>query len=115
MFLHVIKGIINNSCSIYNCRDSYSDNRNTKYITRYFFSIIAYTTSRIYSCISNLNSFIIPLPNFKEQNIVVMYLREKISEYDKILDNIKMQIEKLKEAKQSLISEAVTGKIEILD
>ncbi len=65
--------------------------------------------------ISNLNSFIIPLPNFKEQNIVVMYLREKISEYDKILDNIKMQIEKLKEAKQSLISEAVTGKIEILD
>ena len=65
--------------------------------------------------ISNLNSFIIPLPNFKEQNIVVMYLREKISEYDKILDNIKMQIEKLKEAKQSLISEAVTGKIEILN
>lgn len=65
--------------------------------------------------ISNLNSFIIPLPNFKEKNIVVMYLREKISEYDKILDNIKMQIEKLKEAKQSLISEAVTGKIEILD
>ena len=46
--------------------------------------------------ISNLNSFIIPLPNFKEQNIVVMYLREKISEYDKILDNINIQIKKNK-------------------
>lgn len=64
--------------------------------------------------IGNLNSFIIPLPNFEEQNIVVMYLKEKISEYDNVLDNIKIQIEKLKEAKQSLISEAVTGKIEIL-
>ena len=33
----------------------------------------------------------------------------------KILNNTKNQIQKLKEAKQSLISEAVTGKIEILD
>ena len=31
------------------------------------------------------------------------------------MNDIKYQIEKLKEAKQSLISEAVTGKIEILD
>ena len=33
----------------------------------------------------------------------------------KLIDNTKLQIKKLKEAKQSLISEAVTGKIEILD
>ena len=34
---------------------------------------------------------------------------------DNIIEQVKKQIEKLKEAKQSLISEAVTGKIEILD
>ena len=32
-----------------------------------------------------------------------------------MINNMKKQIEKLKEAKQSLISEAVTGKIEILE
>ena len=32
-----------------------------------------------------------------------------------LVSKVKTQIEKLKEAKQSLISEAVTGKIEILD
>ena len=31
------------------------------------------------------------------------------------IDKLKYQIEKLKEAKQSLISEAVTGKIEVLN
>jgi len=31
------------------------------------------------------------------------------------MDNFHLIIQKLKEAKQSLISEAVTGKIEILD
>lgn len=65
--------------------------------------------------IGNLNSFIIALPNEKEQDIIVKYLCNKTLKYNSIIDKLKGQIEKLKEAKQSLISEAVTGKIEILD
>lgn len=55
------------------------------------------------------------LPDMEEQNKLVEYLDLKIDLINKNECNILKQIEKLKEAKQSLISEAVTGKIEILD
>ena len=51
----------------------------------------------------------------KEKEKIIKYLNEKEIEIKYIIDKTKQQIEKLKEAKQSLISEAVTGKIEILD
>ena len=50
-----------------------------------------------------------------EKEKIIKYLNEKEIEIKYIIDKTKQQIEKLKEAKQSLISEAVTGKIEILD
>lgn len=65
--------------------------------------------------IGNLNNFIIALPNEKEEEVIVKYLCNKTSKYNSIIDKLKEQIGKLKEAKQSLISEAVTGKIEVLD
>ena len=54
-------------------------------------------------------------PNFNEQEIISSYINIKLNNIDEFKTKIKLQIEKLKEAKQSLISEAVTGKIEILD
>ena len=50
-----------------------------------------------------------------EQVEICEFLELKLHYMNKILNNTKNQIQKLKEAKQSLISEAVTGKIEILD
>lgn len=50
-----------------------------------------------------------------EKRIIIEYLKEKELETTCVIEKIRKQIEKLKEAKQSLISEAVTGKIEILD
>ena len=49
-----------------------------------------------------------------EQQVIVNYLDQKTKEIDIAIEKIKAQIDKLKEAKQSLISEAVTGKIKIL-
>ena len=57
----------------------------------------------------------IVLPNLEQQYEINQYLNLKIKEIDRVINKTKLQIEKLKEAKQSLISEAVTGKIEILD
>lgn len=51
----------------------------------------------------------------KEKEKIIEYLNEKEIVIRDIIDKTKQQIEKLKEAKQSLISEAVTGKIEILE
>lgn len=53
--------------------------------------------------------------DIKIQKIIDKCLDEKVNDMNNIIRKTKLQIEKLKEAKQSLISEAVTGKIEILD
>ncbi len=52
--------------------------------------------------------------NYQEQQLIVNFLDEKTAKIDNTIEKIKLQIEKLKEAKQSLISEAVTGKIEVM-
>lgn len=51
----------------------------------------------------------------EEQEELANYLDKSIYNIDNLISKTQKQIEKLKEAKRSLISEAVTGKIEILD
>lgn len=51
----------------------------------------------------------------KEQKYICEYLDKKIEAVDGLINKVSSQINYLKQAKQSLISEAVTGKIEILD
>ena len=55
------------------------------------------------------------LPNLEEQQKVVEFLNLELIQMDSIITKTKQQISKLKEAKQSLISEAVTGKIDLRD
>lgn len=62
-----------------------------------------------------IQNLYIPYTNIENQINITKYISEKIKNIDTTMDKTKLQIEKLKEAKQSLISEAVTGKIEILD
>lgn len=61
--------------------------------------------------ISNLE---IPIFSIQEQEKIASFLDKKTSEFDTIIEKEKRMIEKIKEAKQSLISEAVTGKIKVL-
>lgn len=66
--------------------------------------------------ITHLKEILLPFTSDTiEQGDIVDYLSIELNRIDSILYKINLQIEKLKEAKQSLISEAVTGKIEILD
>lgn len=60
-------------------------------------------------------NFIFPLPDISEQKRIVEFLNVKVREVDSILQEISFQIEKLKEYRQSLIYEAVTGKIDVRD
>lgn len=55
------------------------------------------------------------LPNIEEQKAIVEQIDKTISEINSVNGSIKEQIEKLKEYRQSLISEAVTGKIDVRD
>lgn len=54
-----------------------------------------------------LLNYEIPAPPIEEQNIIVSFLGEKISKADQLIHNQENQIEKLKQYKQSLISEIV--------
>jgi type I restriction enzyme S subunit len=54
-------------------------------------------------------------PPISEQEHIVSYLDEKTSQIDKTIDIEKKKIELLKEYRQSLISNVVTGKIKVIE
>ena len=55
-----------------------------------------------------LKSIFIPLPPLPEQQRIADYLDKQCSIMDKLAENLQQQIEKLREYKQSVITEAVT-------
>jgi restriction endonuclease S subunit len=63
--------------------------------------------------IDKINHLIITIPTYKEQMEIVKYLDKSLLSIDDIIDKSLYEIEKLKEYRQSLISEAVTGKIDV--
>ena len=61
----------------------------------------------------DLNNIKFPFPSKTEQVKIVVYIKETTATIDTLIANIAAQIEKLKEYRQAIISEAVTGKVEI--
>ena len=57
----------------------------------------------------------ISFPELKEQNRIVSYLDKEIMKIDSLSQIVKKQIFFLKEYRQSLISNVVTGKINVQD
>lgn len=98
---------------------------NNKYIAKYMYWLLSSTIFDKYikfmetgSTIKHLYqetfvNFSFPLPTIEEQKHIQNYLDIKIAELDEIKLKINEQIEKLKEYRQSLIYEAVTGKIDL--
>ena len=63
--------------------------------------------------VGKLNQFILPKPPKSTQQRIASYLDKKCSKIEETIQNQQQVIEKLKTYKQSLITEAVTGKIKI--
>lgn len=55
----------------------------------------------------------IPLPPLKEQEQIAQFLDSKISKIDKIIEKTKKQIKLIKEYKNTLINQAVCGRINL--
>ena len=62
---------------------------------------------------SKLKQFSIPVPPLSEQRSIVSYLDAKCSKIDKLIANITKEIDCIKEYKQRLISDVVTGQIKV--
>ena len=62
---------------------------------------------------SKLKQFSIPVPPLSEQKQIVSYLDAKCAKIDKLITNITKEIERIKEYKQRLISDVVTGQIKV--
>jgi len=54
-----------------------------------------------------------PLPPIEEQEEIVEYLNEELQKFDESIDKIRKGIERLKEYRTALITEAVTGQIDV--
>ena len=64
---------------------------------------------------NKLNEVYVSYPNKREQIEIINYLKKESLKINLIVTKTKLQIQKLKQARQSLISEAVTGKIDLRD
>lgn len=57
----------------------------------------------------------IPIPPLSEQRAIVSYIEAQTANIDKLIDAYQQQVERIKEYKQRLISDAVTGKMNVTD
>lgn len=62
---------------------------------------------------SKLKQFYIPLPPLPEQRAIVTYLDDKCGKIDLLAEKLKAEIDAIKEYKQRLISDVVTGQIKV--
>jgi type I restriction enzyme S subunit len=73
-----------------------------------------YLTSTINQLtVDTLNGFLIPFPPILEQQQIVDYIDHHTKEIDKLISIEQRRIDTLKEYRQSLISEVVTGKVKV--
>ena len=65
--------------------------------------------------IEKMKHLVITIPPLHEQREIISKLENKVAGFDKSIEIITDLISKLKEYRQSIISEAVTGKIDVRD
>ncbi len=64
---------------------------------------------------STLTNLEVEIPPVSEQQAIVEFLKNETAKIDKLIIKIESQNEKLKESRQTLISNVVTGKIKVTD
>lgn len=85
----------------------------TSYAKFYFMMNSKQTTNLASISSSSIKELPVLLPPGEEREELIRYIRAKTSVIDTLISKVKLQLEKLQEYRQSLISEAVTGKIDV--
>jgi type I restriction enzyme S subunit len=63
----------------------------------------------------SIKNFLLPITTYEEQIAIVAYIEFQCNRLDTIIDKFKKQIELFKEYRTTLISEVITGKIDVRD
>lgn len=71
------------------------------------------TGIRLTLSFKDLRYQLLPIPPLAEQRAIVSYIEAKTASINKLIDAYQQQVERIKEYKQRLISDAVTGKINV--
>ncbi len=77
------------------------------------FEVRANGVTRVGLSISAFTDFMVPLPSINEQENIIFKIRTEYNRIDNAINRIEKEIEKVKELKQSLIAEVVTGRIKV--
>lgn len=85
---------------------------NSDYI-KYQKAVISKGEIIIHIYASNLRDLKIPLPPLQEQKEIAAFLDSKVAQIDSVIEKTKKQIELIKEYKNTLINEAVCGRINL--
>ncbi|TNB60102.1 restriction endonuclease subunit S [Campylobacter helveticus] len=85
---------------------------NSDYI-KYQKAVISKGEIIIHIYASNLRDLKIPLPPLQEQKEIAAFLDSKVAQIDSVIEKTKKQIELVKEYKNTLINEAVCGRINL--
>lgn len=62
---------------------------------------------------SEITKLIVPIPPIEEQHAIVSYIIERVAKIDSLVEKLNKDIECIKEYKQRLISDVVTGQIKV--
>ncbi len=81
--------------------------------TRRYFEVNSNGITRYGLGKSSIENLLLPIPTDSEQRKIADFLNNKTKQIDELITTEQRKIELLKEYRQSLISEAVTGKIDI--
>lgn len=63
----------------------------------------------------DMRNIYIPVPPIEEQKAIVTFIEQKQTKIDSMISSLNAEIERLREYKQSLISDVVTGQINVQD
>lgn len=62
---------------------------------------------------SEITKLIVPIPPIEEQHAIVSYITERTAKIDSLIEKLNKEIECIKEYKQRLMSDVVTGQIKV--
>lgn len=62
---------------------------------------------------SEITKLIVPIPPIEEQHAIVSYITERVAKIDSLVEKLNKEIECIKEYKQRLMSDVVTGQIKV--